>query len=211
MLYRHTICTTVPQRIRNKDPHANLDMEQLNNRASQSTSYHDRHSWIKSPFYAGQTVSVLNDAKTLWLPTTILRQADHGSYLIKVVGGGTYRRARDHIRERHPKAMKKQSPMQENSSPGNVAPAMPEWPGAPPVHSQPAVMSTAPVAPATVPLPTVPTVKISTPCKAAAHTPVHPTASSTGVASQQTGAAPAALCWSAHTHKPPTRLITEMY
>ena len=90
MLYRRTICMTLSQRIRNKDPHANLDLEQLNNRAAQSTSYHDRHSLIKSPFYAGQTVSVLNDAKTLWLPTTILRQADHGSYLIKVVGGGTY-------------------------------------------------------------------------------------------------------------------------
>ena len=72
MLYGRTICTTVPQRIRNKDPHANLDMEQLNNRAAQSTSYHDRHSRIKSPFYAGQTVSVVNDAKTLWLPATIL-------------------------------------------------------------------------------------------------------------------------------------------
>ena len=90
--------------------------------------------------------------------------------------------------------------MQENSSPGNVAPAMPEWPGAPPAHSQPA----------TVPLPTVPTAKISNPCKAAAHTPVHPTAPSTGVAPQQTGAAPAALRRSVHTHKPPTRLITEM-
>ena len=108
MLYRRTIRTTVPQRIRNKDPHANLDMEQLNNRAAQSTSYHDCHSQIKSPFYAGQTVSVLNDATTLWLPATILWQADHGSYLIKVVGGGTYRRAHDHILARHPDAVKKQ-------------------------------------------------------------------------------------------------------
>ena len=185
-------------------------MERLNDRATLSTSYHDRHSRIKAPFYAGQTVSVLNDAKTLWLPATIIRQADHGSYLIKVVGGGTYRRARDHIRERQPDAMKKQDPTQENSSPGNVAPATPEWPGAPPAHSQPAVMSTAPVAPATVPLPAVPTAKTSTPRKAAARTPVHPTAPSTGVAPQQTGAAPAAPRQSARTHKPPTRLITEM-
>ena len=97
MLYQCTIRTTVPQRIRNKDPHATLDMERLNNRAAHSTSHHDRHSRIKAPFYAGQTVSVLNDAKTLWLPATIIQHADHGSYLIKVVGGGTYRRARDHI------------------------------------------------------------------------------------------------------------------
>ena len=185
-------------------------MEQLNNRAAQSASYHDHHSRIKAPFYAGQTVSVLNDAKTLWLPATIIRHADHGSYLIKVVGGGTYRRARDHIRERHPDAVKKQNPTQDNSSPGNVAPAMPEWPGAPPAHSQPAVTSTASVAPASVPLPAVPTAKTSTPSKAAASTPVHPTAPSTGVAPQQTGAAPAALRRSVRTHKPPTRLITEI-
>ena len=72
MLYQRTIRTTVPQRIRNKDPHATLDMERLNNRAAQSASHHDRHSRIKASFYAGQTVSVLNDAKTLWLPATII-------------------------------------------------------------------------------------------------------------------------------------------
>ena len=81
----------MPQRIRNKDPHAELDQERLNDRAALSASYHDRHSWTKSPFYAGQTVSVLNDAKTFWLPATVIRQADHGSYLVEVIGGGRYR------------------------------------------------------------------------------------------------------------------------
>ena len=80
MLYQGAIRTTVPQRIRNKDPQAESDRERLDDRAAQSASYHDRHSRTKSPFYAGQTVSVLNDAKTLWLPATIIRQAAHGSY-----------------------------------------------------------------------------------------------------------------------------------
>ena len=101
MLYQRTIRTTVPQRIRNQDPRADLDRNRLNDRAAQSASYHDKHSRTKAPFYAGQTVSVLNDARTLWLPATIIRQAEHGSYLVEVVGGGKYRRARDHIRERH--------------------------------------------------------------------------------------------------------------
>ena len=57
----------------------------LDDRAAQSASYHDRHSRTKSPFYAGQTVSVLNDAKTLWLPATVIRQAAHGSYLVEVI------------------------------------------------------------------------------------------------------------------------------
>ena len=119
ILYQRAIRTTVPQRIRNKDPRAESDRERLDNRATQSASYHDRHSRTKSPFYAGQTVSVLNDAKTLWLPATVIRQAAHGSYLVEVVGGGRYRRACDHIRERHPDAVKK-----DDTPPGNVAPAM---------------------------------------------------------------------------------------
>ena len=187
MLYQRAIWTTVPQRIRNKDPRAKSDRERLDDRAAQSASYHDHHSWTKSPFYAGQTVSVLNDAKTLWLPATVIRQAAHGSYLVEVIGGGCYRRARDHIRERHPDAVKK-----DDTPPGNVAPATPEWPGAPPAHSPPAVPITAPVAPATTPLPAVPTAKTSTPRKTAAHTSVHLPAPPTGVVQQQTGAAPAA-------------------
>ena len=205
MFYQRAIQTTVPQRIRNKDPQAESDRERLDDRAAHSASYHDRHSQTKSPFYAGQTVSVLNDAKTLWLPTTIIRQAAHGSYLVEVGGGGRYRRARDHIHERHPDAVKK-----EDTPPGNVAPASPEWSGAPPVHSLPAVSTTAPVAPATTPLPAVPTVKTSTPGKTAARTPMHSPAPPTGVAQQQTGAAPAAPRRSAHATKPNKRLIEEM-
>ena len=72
MLYQRVIWTTVPQRIGNKDPHAELDQEQLNNRAILSASYHDCHSRTKSPYYAGQTVSVLDDAKTFWLPATVI-------------------------------------------------------------------------------------------------------------------------------------------
>ena len=148
---------------------------------------------------------MLNDTKTLWLPTTIIRLAAHGSYLVEVVGGGHYRRARDHIREPHPDAVKK-----DDTPPGNVAPATPEWPGAPPVHSLPAVPTTAPVAPATTPLPTVPTAKTSTPHKTAACTPVHSPALPTGVVQQQIGAAPAALRQSAHATKPNKRLIKGM-
>ena len=199
MLYQRPIRTTVPQRIRNKDPKAEADRNRLNDRATQSASHHDRHSRIKSPLYAGQTVSVLNDAKTLWLPATIIRQAAHGSYLVQVIGGGTYRRARDFIRERRPDADR-----EEDSSPGNVAPATPEQPGGVPARSPPAVPATAPVAPATVSSPAC------TPRKPAARTPVRPPAPSTGVAIQQNGAAPAAPRRSARAHKPPTRLITEM-
>ena len=78
----------------------------------------------------------------------------------------------------------------DDTPPGNVAPATPEWHGAPPVHSPPAVPTTAPVAPATTPLPAVPTAKTSTPRKTAARTPMRTPAPPTGVVQQQTGAAP---------------------
>ena len=90
MLYQRAIRTTVPQRIRHKDPQAAADQDHLNDCATQSAAYHDHHCRPKSPLYAGQTVSVLNDAKTLWLPATVIHQARHGSYLVQVIGGGQY-------------------------------------------------------------------------------------------------------------------------
>ena len=41
----------------------------------------------KAPLYAGQSVSVINNDRTLWLPATVVHAADHGSYIIKVIGG----------------------------------------------------------------------------------------------------------------------------
>ena len=198
MLYQRAIRTTVPQRIRHKDPQAAADRDHLNDRATQSAAYHDCHCRPKSPLYAGQTVSVLNDAKTLWLPATVIRQAKHGSYLVQVIGRGQYRCARDHIREHHPDAVKPDMPVSTD-----VAPATPESsPGMFPVRP-------APVAPATPkPQPAVPTAStlMNTPRKPAAvlQTP------STGSATKVTGTAPTATRRSTRVRKPPTQLLEEM-
>ena len=107
MLYQHALCTTVPQRIRHKDPYAAAESERLEERATQSaTDYDHTGCRRKAPLYAGQSVSVINNDRTLWLPATVVRAADHGSYIVKVIGGAEYRRARDHICERHPDAVK---------------------------------------------------------------------------------------------------------
>ena len=87
MLYQRVIRTTVPRRIRHKDPQAAADRDHLNDCATQSAAYHDHHCKSKSLLYTGQTVSVLNDTKTLWLPATVIHQARHGSYLVQVIGG----------------------------------------------------------------------------------------------------------------------------
>ena len=107
MLYQRALRTTVPQRIRHKDPYAAAEHERLEEHATQSAVNHDRTGCHrKTPLYAGQSVSVINNDRTLWLPATIVCAADHGSYIIKVIGGAEYRRARDHIHERHPDAVK---------------------------------------------------------------------------------------------------------
>ena len=203
MLYQRVIKTTVPQRIRHKDPQAAADWDHLNDCATQSAAYHDCHCKPKSPLDAGQTISVLNDAKTFWLPATVICQARHGSYLVQVIGGGQYRCARDHIHERHPDAVKPD--VLTNT---NVAPATPESShGLFPVRPVTAAPGTAPVASATPKLPAVPTATrpMDTPRKP-------PTAvvlqnPSTRSATKVTGAAPAATCWSTRVRKPPTQFF----
>ena len=48
----------------------------------------------------------MNNDRTLWLPATIVCAADHGSYIVKVIGGAEYRWGQDHICECHPDAVK---------------------------------------------------------------------------------------------------------
>ena len=107
MLYQHALCTTVPQRIRHKDPYAAAERERLEECAIQSAANYDCTGCRrKAPLYAGQSVSVINNDRTLWLPATVACAANHGSYIIKVIGGAEYRWARDQICEHHPDAVK---------------------------------------------------------------------------------------------------------
>ena len=144
MLYQRNICTTLPQRIHHKDPHAADDHDRLNQHAPQSTEYYDCHCRTKSPLYAGQTVSVLNNDKSLWLPAKVIRKTDHGIYLVQVIGGGQYRLAHDHICEHHVDAVR-----HGTSTTANVAPATPEALPALFAASQPAAPA-ASVAPTTL-------------------------------------------------------------
>ena len=94
MLYQRALCTTEPQTIRHKDPNAAAECEMLEERTTQSAANHDHTGCRrKAPLYAGQSVSVINNDRTLWLPVTVVHAADHGSYIIRVIGGAEYRRA----------------------------------------------------------------------------------------------------------------------
>ena len=66
MLYQCALCTTVPQRIRLKDPYAAAEHERLEECATQSAANHDHIGCRKkTPLYAGQSVSVINNESTL--------------------------------------------------------------------------------------------------------------------------------------------------
>ena len=107
MLYQHALHTTVPQRIRHKDPYAAAEHERLEECATQSAANHDCIGCCKkAPLYAGESISVVNNDRILWLPATVVHAADHGPYIVRVIGGAEYRQAQDHIHERHPDAVK---------------------------------------------------------------------------------------------------------
>ena len=87
MLYQWVLCTTMPQWIRHTEPHVHTECDHLNQCAAQSTEYHDHWGCHKrTPFFASQTISVLNDARSLWLPATIICKVNNGSYLVQVIG-----------------------------------------------------------------------------------------------------------------------------
>ena len=86
IFYQCALCTTVPQMINHQDPHVAAKCERLEDYVVQSASNHDHTGCHKKALlHAGQTVSVLNNDRILWLPSTVVCAADHGSYIIKVL------------------------------------------------------------------------------------------------------------------------------
>ena len=64
--YQWALHTTVTQHIQNTDPHDATDHECLDECASKSAPYHDCCGGMKRlPLFAGQTVSVLNNARNM--------------------------------------------------------------------------------------------------------------------------------------------------
>ena len=74
------------------NPHTAAECERLEEHATRSAVNHDHTGCHKkAPLYAGQSVSVINNDRILWLPPTVVCAANHGSYIIKVIGGAEYR------------------------------------------------------------------------------------------------------------------------
>ena len=83
MLYQWVLCMTVPQCIRDTNPYVSAECDHLNQCTAQSAEYYNQQACHKKPpFLAGQTISVFNDTRNLWLPDTIIPKANNGSYLV---------------------------------------------------------------------------------------------------------------------------------
>ena len=65
----------------------------------------------KPPFFVRQTVSVLSDATSLWLPPIVNHEAGNGSYLVQVVGRGQYQCTCDLFHEHYPDAIRHDAPI----------------------------------------------------------------------------------------------------
>ena len=70
--------------------HVAAECEMLEQCATQSAANHDYRLLQKAPLYAGQTVSVINNDRTLWLPAIVVHAADHGSYIMKIISGAEH-------------------------------------------------------------------------------------------------------------------------
>ena len=124
---------------------------------------------------------------------TVIHAVDHGSYLVKVISGGQYQCAHDHICECHPDAIKP-----DEHITASVALATPtHLPATQAVQPAPCAAPSTPQ-PVAIPhaLQKTPTV----------HMPPH----AQSVTPKLTGTAPAVPCHSAWNHKPPSQLIEEM-
>ena len=194
MLYHHALWTMVPQGICHTSPHTTADCDHLDQCISLSAVNHDHLGCQqKAPLFAGQTVSVLNDARCLWLPATVIHAADHESYIVQVIGSGQYWHACNHILQCHPDAVKPDKHVTTN-----VAPVTPTHPPA-----TQAVQLAPCVAPATPQPAEIPSMPWKTPI---VHMPPH----AQSITPKLTGTAPAVPCHSAQSNKPPYWLIEEM-
>ena len=202
MLYQHALCTTVPQRIRHKDPHAAAEHKKLEERATQSAVNHDRTGCRrKAPLYAGQSVSVINNDRTLWLPATVVHAANHGSYIVKVIGGAEYRQAQDHICECHPDAVKHDThPKVEVAGQPITTPSTSEAVQLQQAPTAPAVQTPVALATPKQAAARSPTAATRTQRKTPITTDVQPPTSRTVVAPRQSG----------HVSKAPQHLIEHM-
>ena len=92
MLCEYALHTTMPQRVKHKDPHVAAECKRLEECVTQSATNHDYTGCCrKAPLFAEQSVSIINNDRTLWLPATVVHAANHGSYIVKVIGGAECR------------------------------------------------------------------------------------------------------------------------
>ena len=64
--------------------------EHLEDKADHAKMSHDQNVHTILPLFAGQTISILDTSRGIWIPGTVMHQLQHGSYLVCTTAGAVY-------------------------------------------------------------------------------------------------------------------------
>ena len=100
ILFQCKVKTRLPTQPSNTDPCAKEHQGRLDEKADQAKANHDQQARTLLPLFAGQTISILDPSRNIWIPRTVMRKLHHQSYLVKTTDGAVYQHTRKHLCER---------------------------------------------------------------------------------------------------------------
>ena len=84
----------------NTDPCAEDHQGRLSEKPDQAKDNHDWWARILLPLFAGQSLSILDLAKGIWIAGTVIRKLCHNSDLVKTTARAVYQHTRKHLWDR---------------------------------------------------------------------------------------------------------------
>ena len=100
ILFLCKLKTRLPTQPGNTDPCAEEHQGWLDEKADQAKANHDCRARIQLPLFTGQTISILDPSRNIWIPGTVMRKLHHQSYIVKTTAGAVYRCTRKHLHEK---------------------------------------------------------------------------------------------------------------
>ena len=84
----------------NTDPCAEDHQGRLSEKAVWTKDNHDWWARTLLPLFTGQSISILNPGRGIWISGTVIRKFCHNSYLVKTTTGAVYQCTRKHLWDR---------------------------------------------------------------------------------------------------------------
>ena len=103
LLYQWKLKTRLPTQSSNTDPQADEHHEHLEDIADHAKMTHDWNACTLLPLFAGQTVSILDTSRGIWIPGTVMFWLQQRSYLVCTTAGAVYCQTWAHLQDREVK------------------------------------------------------------------------------------------------------------